>query len=430
MKAVICAGKTGYATISVPGSKSCAHRALVCASLADGTSLIHDLPQNEDLLATQECLRRLGAEICTEGQNTIIHGGFPASTGKVLDCGESATTLRFLIPLAALGTEPVIFTGRGRLMDRPLSVYEKIFHEQGLRFERNGNQLLVLGQLRPGTYTVAGDLSSQFISGLMFALPLLDGDSVIDLQGDIVSRPYIRMTMKYLREAGITLHTEEHKIFIPGRQHYHPGEYAIESDDSQAAFFAALGVLHGSMYLPEMNHDSQQADHAVIDLLRRMNAQVSAEEQGYLFKESCLCAAEIDLKNCPDLGPILFVCAAQASGTTNFRNTERLRTKESDRITSMAEELQKCGYTVVVRENEVQVTGHDHLLTNLKLSGHQDHRVVMALSILAAVKGKNVEIEGIEAVNKSYPSFFEDLQSTGTEISILGNIPSNELETG
>ncbi|MBR2669610.1 MAG: 3-phosphoshikimate 1-carboxyvinyltransferase [Solobacterium sp.] len=430
MKAVISAGKTGYTKITVPGSKSCAHRGLVCAALADGTSVIRDLPGNDDLQATQECLRRLGAEIRTEGQNTLIHGGFPAGTGIVLDCGESATTLRFLIPLAALGSEPVTFTGRGRLLDRPLSVYEEIFREQGLRFERSGNQLLVQGQLRPGIYTAAGDVSSQFVSGLMFALPLLAGDSVIDLQGDIVSRPYIRMTMKYLREAGITLHTEEHRILIPGKQHYQPGEYAIESDDSQAAFFTALGVLHGTVYLPEMNHDSQQADHAVIDILRRMNAQVTAEEQGYLFQESSLCAAEIDLKDCPDLGPILFVCAALASGTTIFRNTERLRTKESDRIISMAEELKKCGYTVVVRENEVQITGHDHLLTNLKLSGHQDHRVVMALSILAAVKGENIEIEGIEAVNKSYPSFFEDLRSTGTEISILGNKPSNELETG
>ncbi len=430
MKAVICAGKTGYATITVPGSKSCAHRALVCASLADGTSLIHDLPQNEDLLATQECLRRLGAEIRTEGQNTVIHGGFPASTGKVLDCGESATTLRFLIPLAALGTEPVIFTGRGRLMDRPLSVYEEIFHEQGLRFERSGNQLLVQGPLRPGRYTAAGDVSSQFVSGLMFALPLLDGDSVIDLQGDIVSRPYIRMTMKYLREAGITLHTEEHRILIPGRQHYQPGEYAIESDDSQAAFFAALGVLHGSVYLPEMNQDSQQADHEVIDILRRMNGQVSEEETGYLFHKSALSSTEIDLKDCPDLGPILFVCAALASGTTVFRNTERLRMKESDRIAAMAEELQKCGYTVITGENEVQITGHDYPLQNLKLSGHQDHRVVMALSILAAVKGENIEISGIEAIQKSYPSFFEDLSRTGTEIHILGDLPSEELEVG
>ena len=427
---MISAGKTGYTKITVPGSKSCAHRVLVCASLADGTSLIRDLPQNDDLQATQECLGRLGAEIRTEGQNTVIHGGLTAGTGKALDCGESATTLRFLIPLAALGNEPVTFTGRGRLMNRPLSVYEKIFHEQGLRFERNGNQLLVQGPLRPGTYTVAGNLSSQFVSGLMFALPLLDGDSVIDLQGVIVSKPYIRMTMKYLKQAGITLNTEEHRILIPGRQHYQSGEYAIESDDSQAAFFAALGVLHGSVYLPEMNHDSQQADHAVIDILRRMNAQVSAEEQGYLFKESSLCAAEIDLKDCPDLGPILFVCAALASGTTIFRNTERLRTKESDRITSMAEELQKCGYTVGVRENEVQIIGNDRPLTDLNLSGHQDHRVVMALSILAAVKGETIEIDGIEAVNKSYPSFFEDLRSTGTEISILGNKPSNELETG
>ena len=182
MKAVISAGKTGYTKITVPGSKSCAHRGLVCAALADGTSVIRDLPGNDDLQATQECLRRLGAEIRTEGQNTLIHGGFPAGTGIVLDCGESATTLRFLIPLAALGSEPVTFTGRGRLLDRPLSVYEEIFREQGLRFERSGNQLLVQGQLRPGIYTAAGDVSSQFVSGLMFALPLLAGDSVIDLQ--------------------------------------------------------------------------------------------------------------------------------------------------------------------------------------------------------------------------------------------------------
>ena len=236
--------------------------------------------------------------------------------------------------------------------------------------------------------------------------------------------------MKYLSEAGITLHTEEHRILIPGRQHYQPGEYAIESDDSQAAFFAALGVLRGSVYLPEMNHDSRQADHEVIDILRRMNAQVSEEEKGYLFRKSALSSAEIDLKDCPDLGPILFVCAALASGTTIFRNTDRLRMKESDRIAAMAEELRKCGYTVTAGENEVQITGHDHPLQNLKLGGHQDHRVVMALSILAAVKGENIEISGIEAIHKSYPSFFEDLSRTGTEIHILGDLPSEELEVG
>jgi len=418
MKKIIVPGKIMPAQISIPSSKSLSHRALITAALADGVSVIHSLAENNDTKATLSIMEKAGASFTKEGNDLIVHGMHHMSyDGSVLDCGESGSTLRFLIPLFSLSAEEAVFTGHGKLMERPQNVYEEIYAEQGLLFQKTNEELHVKGPLQSGTYALQGNVSSQFISGFMFALPLSAGDSVIEVKPPYESASYVGLTMDALNRSKIQVEQEGLSYHIKGQQVYQPIDCTVEGDDSQMAFFAMEALIHHvPLDVLNIRHDSRQGDHVIVDLVKRMGGQAEEIENGYRFDGTSLHACVIDLADCPDLGPALFALASQCEGETTFINAGRLRVKESDRIACMEAEMKKLGCVISSKDSIVTVQGKTAVHGGAVLNGHNDHRIVMALSVLASIADQPVTIEGSEAVNKSYPDFFLDLQKTGVNV--------------
>ena len=387
-----------------PPSKSMAHRLLVCAGLAEGESVVRRLAFSEDVKATIACLIALGATVRTDGDTAFVHGADvwqkPDKTA-VLDCNECGSTLRFFTPLCMLCGEERVLKGADYLMTRPMTVYEQIAQSRGIRFDKAADRITVCGRLKSGVYEVPGNISSQFISGLLFALPLLEGDSVIRVLPPIESKPYIDMTVQALRQFGISVTDNGYHYQVKGGQRYLPQSVTVEGDHSNAAFFEALNFAGSSVVVEGLQEDSLQGDKIHEILFEKIK-----NHEGL-----------IDIADCPDLGPILFAVAALCGGAS-FTGTRRLRIKESDRAQAMRQELQKFGIDVMVGENEVTVCGGTLNTPAETLDAHGDHRIVMALSVLLTVTGG--VIDGAEAVNKSFPDFFDKLRDLGAEVQIDG----------
>ena len=391
-------------TVTVPPSKSLLHRELICRFLA---GQVTELPPHaaQDVLATYRGLACLTA---------------PA---PLVDCGESGSTLRFLIPIASLTGQPVTFTGRGRLMERPQCVYETLYREQNLRFEQSLFGLTVEGALTPGDYRLAGNVSSQFISGLLFALPLLPGDSTLHLIPPVESRSYIDMTRAVQAAFGVESRwQDENTLAIPGGQTYHPCDYTVEGDYSQAAFPAVLGAVCGGVTITGLAPETLQGDAAILDILRRCGAVFTRTAEGITFEKAPLRGVDIDLADCPDLGPVLMVLGLLCEGTTVIRNAERLRLKESDRIAAMEAELRACGGVLESEGGTITVHGCAERLhaPAAPLHGHNDHRVVMSLAVLSLATGIPLTVDDAEAITKSWPNFFEAIKPLGAEVEHVG----------
>ena len=411
-------------TVSAPPSKSMAHRAVLCSALAKGTSHIENLEFSKDISATLAAAGQLCARVESGPADALVEGlgHFRPVFGPV-DCCESGSTLRFLIPLASLTGQSITFVGRGRLMERPQSVYETLYRKQNLHFEQANGQLTVAGSLRSGEYTLAGNVSSQFISGLLFALPLLDGDSTLHLIPPVESRSYIDMTRSVQAAFGVMSRwVDETTLEIPGGQAYRPCDYTVEGDYSQAAFPAVLGAVTGGVTLTGLAEPTLQGDAAILDILRRCGTDFSRTEQGIVFRKAPLHGTDIDLADCPDLGPVLMVLGLFCEGQTVIRNAERLRIKESDRIEAMETELRKCGGVLSSAGGTITIEGCAGALhaPDGVLSGHNDHRVVMSLSVLALAAGLRLPIDGAEAVTKSWPNFFTAIKPLGAEVEDVG----------
>ena len=411
-------------TVSAPPSKSMAHRAVLCSALAKGISHIENLEFSKDISATLAAAGQLCARVESGPADALVEGlgHFRPVFGPV-DCCESGSTLRFLIPLASLTGQSITFVGRGRLMERPQSVYETLYREQNLHFEQANGQLTVAGSLRSGEYTLAGNVSSQFISGLLFALPLLAGDSTLHLIPPVESRSYIEMTRAAQAAFGVTSHwLDDTTLCIPGGQQYHPRDYIVEGDYSQAAFLAVLGAVKGGITLTGLAAETLQGDAAILDILRRCGAKFTRTEAGLVFEQAPLHGVDIDLADCPDLGPVLMVLGLLCEGTTVIRNAERLRIKESDRIEAMEAELRACGGQLESEGGTITIHGCAGALhaPEQPLSGHNDHRVVMSLAVLALAAGLTLPISGAEAVAKSWPDFLEAIKPLGAEVEHVG----------
>ena len=411
-------------TVSAPPSKSMAHRAVLCSALAKGTSHIENLEFSKDISATLAAAGQLCARVESGPADALVEGlgHFRPVFGPV-DCCESGSTLRFLIPLASLTGQSITFVGRGRLMERPQSVYETLYREQNLHFEQANGQLTVAGSLRSGEYTLAGNVSSQFISGLLFALPLLAGDSTLHLIPPVESRSYIEMTRAAQAAFGVTSHwLDDTTLCIPGGQQYHPRDYIVEGDYSQAAFLAVLGAVKGGITLTGLAAETLQGDAVILDILRRCGAKFTRTEAGLVFEQAPLHGVDIDLADCPDLGPVLMVLGLLCEGTTVIRNAERLRIKESDRIAAMEAELRACGGVLSTEGGTITVQGCKPRLhaPEAPLSGHNDHRVVMSLTVLALAADIPLAINEAEAVQKSWPHFFDALKPLGVEVHYAG----------
>lgn len=384
--------------VKAPGSKSVAHRLLLAAALADGVSVIRGIPECEDFAMTLGCVKALGVR-CEVSEDTVtVYGtGGSLTPTKDLTAKESGSTLRFIIPILLTLGEKVTIRGAERLFERPLSVYEEIAKENGFLFDRDKTSLTVCGKLKPGIFNVPGNISSQFISGLMFALPTLDGDSEIRISTPTESASYINLTVDALRKFGVTVRCDGNSIFIRGNQTYTPADLSVEGDYSGSVFIDALTLLGGDTRAIGLNPESAQGDAVYLEHLKKL-------KDGH---------AEIDLTDCPDLAPVLFAIAAELNGA-EFTGTARLRMKESDRALAMKEELARLGGILHVKENSVTVEKRPLHAPSAPIKSHNDHRIVMAMATLLTKYGG--EIEGAEAVRKSYPCYFSDLSSVGVTL--------------
>lgn len=386
--------------VTAPASKSMAHRMLICAALAGGVSRVHGVSDCEDVRATLDCMHALGIKTETDGDTLTVHGiDHKALLPKrALECRESGSTLRFLIPLALLTGKTVMFSGAKSLMSRPMTVYEQLCRERGLDYISDGESITVKGPLRGGDFHVVGNISSQFISGLLFALPLMKKDSRIIIAPPVESRSYIEMTIRALKIFGVeAVWEDEFTILVRGGQSYLPADVTVEGDWSGSAFIDALGLLGGSVRVDGLDPESIQGDRVYRKYFEML-------ERGL---------PTLHIGNCPDLGPILFAVAAAKNGGI-FSGTKRLKIKESDRAQAMADELAKFGTSVTVYDDKVVVYPLALHAPTEPLNGHNDHRIVMSLAVLATVTGG--EIVGAEAIAKSYPAFFDHLESLGIEV--------------
>ena len=420
MNITIKSSRTVGGNIAAPPSKSMAHRAVLCAALAKGTSHLHHLAFSKDISATLGAAGRLCARVTTGENDAVVEGlGRFLPVDAPVDCCESGSTLRFFIPLASLTGQEVTFTGRGRLMERPQSVYKTLYQQQGLRFEQGADRLTVEGALTPGEYELAGNVSSQFISGLLFALPLLDGESTLHLIPPVESRSYIDMTRAVQAAFGVTSRwLDGNTLALPGRQHYRPCDYDVEGDYSQAAFPAVLGAVCGGVTVTGLRPDALQGDAVILDILRRCGAQFTRDGDAVIFAKAPLHGVDIDLADCPDLGPVLMVLGLLCEGTTVIRNAERLRLKESDRIAAMEAELRACGGVLESEGGTITVHGcaeHLHAPEGI-LHGHNGHRVVMSLAVLSSAAGLPLTVDDAEAIQKSWPNFFAAIRPLGVEV--------------
>ena len=391
MKVTISPSKANGHTFAPP-SKSMAHRMLMGAGLANGTSIVENIDLSEDIKATLGILEALGGQYKIEDRKVIMQGvgGKRLQTNRKLNSNESGSTLRFFIPLVLTGGSKCEFIGAKRLFERPLGIYDEICREQGILFEKYDTGLTLEGKLHASHFKVQGNISSQFVTGLLFALPLLEGDSVLEVLPPIESRAYIDMTLEALEAFGIEVSREGHTFYIAGNQKYQAKDVTVEGDYSNAAFLDAFNLIGGNVQVDGLLADTLQGDR-----IYQTYYHVLQEEYPV-----------IDLAECPDLGPILMGMAAAGNGA-RFTGTRRLRMKESDRGVVMAEELAKFGINRI----------DEQILTKPKnvLNGKNDHRIVMMLTVMASVYGGI--IEGIEAVNKSYPTYYDVIESLGIQVT-------------
>lgn len=399
MKVTISKGKA-KGIVQAPPSKSMAHRLLICAGLAQGTSVVHGIAESEDVLATIDCLKSLGAECEREGDTITVTGTDVRSLQmqQSLYCRESGSTLRFFVPLCLIPGEKITLEGAESLMKRPMGIYKTICEERGLAFSQDEAGITVKGPLKSGVYTLPGNVSSQFISGLLFAMPLLEGDSVIRITTPVESRSYINMTIAALAQFGVdVLWQDAQTLLIKGGQSYMARESWVEGDYSNAAFFEALNAFGGEVEVRGLDPHSIQGDK----VYRRMFEQLKAGR------------AELSITDCPDLGPVLFAVAGVCGGGS-FTGTSRLRIKESDRGNVMAQVLARFGVRADVKEDEIEVYPGELRAPEDPLYGYNDHRIVMSEAVLMTITGGI--IEGAEAVSKSFPDFFDKLREIGIEV--------------
>ncbi len=334
-----------------------------------------------------------------------------------LRCRESGSTLRFLIPLALTKDGDYIFHGEGKLISRPLEPYYEIFEEKGIKYSReeDGLPLKVSGKLTSGTYRVRGDISSQFITGLLFSLPILEGNSRIQITTKLESKGYIDLTLDILKDFGIEIENNNYEEFnIRGAQKYNSRNYYVEGDYSQGAFFLIAGALGSSIVCSGLNKDSLQGDKVILDILEAMGCNMEESEEGIKVNPSKTKGIEIDASNCPDLVPVLTVLASLSEGETKIVNVKRLRIKECDRLYAITKELNKLGANIIELEDSLIISGVNELKGG-EVDSHNDHRIVMALAIAATRAKGDVIINNPSAVEKSYPNFFKDYFKLGGE---------------
>lgn len=416
--------------IHIPSSKSMGHREIICAGLTQGTSVIDNISMSKDIEATCRCLQALGVRIeRTESRYDgrtalrITGSGRLTPTAAEADCGESGSTLRFIIPLAALTGKPFTLTGHGRLVSRPLQAYYDIFDRQQLEYTTAGGQLplTVNGRLRSGRYQLPGDVSSQYVSGLLFALPLLEGDSVLEITSPLESASYVNLTLSCLAKYGIRIENNGYRLYrIPGGQRYLPQNSDVEGDWSQAAFWLVAGALGAQVRSTGLAADSLQGDRAVLAIMQRMGARLAEDSDSILAAAGTVSGCTIDAADCPDIIPVLTVLAAVSKGTTRIINAVRLRIKECDRLAAVTSELNKLGAKITELPDGLIIEGCEQgLRGGAVVDAWNDHRIAMSLAVAAAACAEPFVLTGTGSVAKSYPDFWQDYVQAGGKVEVL-----------
>ena len=387
-------------TVSIPASKSMAHRAIICAALSGGISYITGVTFSKDIYATLSVMEALGAHFQIKDDQIAVSGINTPASEATADCCESGSTLRFLIPVAAALGAKTTFLGQGRLPERPITPYLRELPPRGITFDyQNTMPFTIEGQLRSGRFGLEGDISSQFITGLLFALPLLDGDSDIVMTSPLQSKPYADMTIECMAHFGVTVTETEEGYHIPGNQTYQASDITVEGDFSQAAFFFAANAVGNAVTLGNIPEKSVQGDRKIVEIL---------DEMWYNKKETLL----VNAADIPDLVPILAVAASLCPRNVRIWGAERLRIKESDRLETTAALLNTLGGKVQITPDGLDITPVAGF-TGGTVDSAGDHRIAMCAAIAATRASGDVLIKGAQCVEKSYPAFFEDYQSLG-----------------
>lgn len=385
--------------VTIPPSKSVAHRAMICSFLAGGGE-VAPIIDSKDMQAMKQVITSI-----QKGEDT-------------LDCIESGNTSKFIIPVVAELGRKVTITGSGTLLKRPIGEYLKILPAHGVTCICDGGLPLSMeGKLKSGRYEVAGNVSSQYITGLLLALPILEGDSEIVLTTELQSKPYVDMTIQVMADYGVHVEETAKGYYVKGNQTYQKRNYTVEGDWSQAAFFLAAGVINGDITLKGLNINGAQGDKEIVNVLKRFGAEIEISENAIRAKKSNLKGSKVNVSNMPDTVPSLAVAAAFAEGTTLIEGAERLRYKESDRLESVISNLKKMGVHVEEKPDGMLIKGGT--VQDANLSGYQDHRIVMAFSVAALCANGETSITDAESVAKTYPQFFEDYHLLGGKVDVI-----------
>lgn len=400
MSIVKIKGSALNGSVVIPPSKSAAHRALICSYLA-GEGTVKPIIDSKDMQATVSVI------------DGLKKGAY------ILNCIESGSTLRFMIPVAAALGKNVTFVGEGRLPERPIGEYLELLPLHNVFVQSEGGlPLTISGKLRNGSYEVSGDISSQYITGLLMALAKLDGDSAIVLKTPLQSKPYVDMTIKVMKDFGVDITETDFGYLIHGGQKFNKIDYIVEGDWSQAAFFLVAGAVSGAVTVSGLDMNTTQGDKAILDVLRSFGAELEINEDSVRCVKSELTGAVVDATDIPDLVPIISVLAAFSKGQTVIKGAERLRFKESDRIESVVENLKRIGADVTETTDGMIINGGANL-HSAQLKGYNDHRIVMAFSVAALLLEGETVIDDANSINKSYPGFFEDYNSIGGKANVL-----------
>ena len=393
--------------VVVPSSKSVAHRALICAGLANGVSKIKNVDMSKDIEATINALVQMGAKISVKDNTVTVKGINFTVTKALIDCNESGSTLRFIIPVAAALGIDTEFLGSGKLPSRPITPYLNELTKNGIAFDyKNTMPFSISGKLKSGVYNIPGNISSQFITGLLFALPILDGDSRIVITSEFESKPYVDITVDCLLKFGIKISKTDDGYFIKGNQEYKPcDDFYVEGDYSQAAFFYVANYLGSDIIIDGLNPDSKQGDKKIVEIIGKL---------GY----NNIGWFDVDAKDIPDIVPILCVLGTFCQGTSYIRNAGRLRIKESDRLASISDCINRLGGDVTVIDDTVIVKGVKSLHGG-EIDSYNDHRIAMSMAICATVCSESVYIKNASCVSKSYPDFFNVYNMLGGKAHVI-----------
>lgn len=406
-------------TVEISPSKSYLHRAIICGALSGKPIKISPVIYSDDIIATINAMKSLGADIDIFENIIKINGFTPSKNIVKINCLDSGSTLRFLIPLvSALGIQTTFLLGES-LAKRPILPYLEALSNNGLKFEFNGDfELIISGKLKPGKFFIPGKISSQFVSGLMMALPILQSDSEIILTSDLESCSYVDITIDVMKKFGVNVTRSNQNYYISCHQKYISCDFFVEGDWSQAAFFLVAGAIGGNISVKNLKNDSVQGDRAILEILNKMGAKIKLLENCISICGSDLRGIIIDAKNIPDLVPIICVAAACAEGITKIHNVKRLKFKECNRLSAICQELENLGVNICTESDCIVVQGRNNLHSD-RVWSHKDHRILMSLAIMATKNSGLTEITDVDCVKKSYPNFFEIFKRLGGVADVI-----------